>query len=489
MKNNTHVVIYLAVIDTIGIGLAMALSYYLRIAGGFIPYSGPQDLRSYVRIALLILPVWLVLHAISGLYSFDHLFEGLEEYSRVLRASSFGIIALIVGSFWERPIVLSRGWILMTWLLCMSFVIGGRFLFRKWIYRCRTQGLLTTSSVIVGASEHAISLARQLQRSPHAGSKVIGFLDDDLPSGTVVTDSLKILGPPSDLEYLISHFNVNEVIIVPEALAWESLQDIVRHSAAFTSRNVRVRLSPRLYESMTNDVNVYYKASIPMLTIQDFRITGSAAALKEIADYTAAATLFAVSIPFMALAALAMALSGAPQIIERRSMLGLKGVQFTQLKFYTGVGAGNRRTLDRASLRPDAHSFFGLTGRLLYLTGFDKAPQLWNVLRREMSLVGARPVLWAPDRPDSFMRDILTVKPGMTGLWALTYDTGIEYELASTLYYVRNWNILLDIQILIRTLSVAVSGRLRKIHMDHNYQEGTSDNELAARAAAAESGS
>ena len=476
---------YLVIIDALEIALAMALSYYLRITGNVIPYYGPQDLHSYVRIALLILPVWLILHAISGLYSFDLLFEGLGEYSRAIRASSFGIIALIVASFWERPILLSRGWILITWLLCTSFVIGGRFLFRSWVYRCRGQGQLTVSSLIVGASKHAVSLVRQLQRFPQVGSKVIGFLDDHLPAGTVVLDDLKILGSPRDLEYLISRLSVNEVIIVPEALAWESLQDTVRYAAAFAPRNVRVRLSPGLYESMTNGVNVYYRASIPMLTIHDFRIAGPAAALKEFVDYAAGGLLFGLSIPFMALAAMAMAFSGSPHIIERRKMLGLKGGQFTQLKFFTGVGPGNRRTLDRASLRPDAHSFFGLVGRLLYLTGFDKAPQLWNVLRGEMSLVGARPVSWTSDGSDSSVRDILTVKPGMTGLWALTYDTGIEYELASTLYYIRNWNILLDMQILLRTMGVALSGRLWRI----NYSKVTSENKLATRAVVAGSGS
>jgi lipopolysaccharide/colanic/teichoic acid biosynthesis glycosyltransferase len=293
-------------------------------------------------------------------------------------------------------------------------------------------------------------------------------------------EGLKVLGPPRDLEYLISRLHVNEVIIVPEALAWESLQEIVRHSATFAPHNVRVRLSPGLYESMTNGGNVYYKASIPMLTVQGFRIAGPAAAMKEIVDYTVALILFILSLPLMTLSALGMLLSGAPQVIERRKMLGLNGVQFIQLKFYTGVGADNRRTLARASLHPDAHSFFGAIGRWLYISGFDKAPQLWNVLRREMSVVGARPVLWMADRIEPPIKNILTVRPGMTGLWALTHDTGVEYELASTLYYIRNWNILLDVQILIRTLSVALSGRLQS-----NYREVSRENNLAARAAAA----
>jgi lipopolysaccharide/colanic/teichoic acid biosynthesis glycosyltransferase len=471
MKTTKHLIACLAVIDTLEIGMAMALSYYFRIAGDLIPYHGQQDLGAYIRLAILIMPVWLALHAINGLYSLDLLFEGVEEYSRVIRASSFGIVALIVATFWERPPLVSRGWVLITWCLCIAFVTTGRFLFRRWTYRSRVRGNLTALSLIVGASQHAIAIARQLQRSPQSGSRVIGFLDDHLPLGCEVMDGLKVIGSPGNLEYLVSLLSVTEVIIVPEALAWESLQDIARHSAAFSRLNVRIRLSPGVYESITNGVNVYYKASIPMVTIHDLRITGAAAWLKNIVDYSTASLLLGISLPFMALAALALALDGSSRVLDRRKVVGLKGAPFTQLKFHTGVDAENRRTLDRGSLRPGAHSFAGRAGRLLYSTGFDKAPQLWNVLRGEMSLVGARPLLWGLARGESVMRDISTVKPGMTGLWALTDDPSLEYELASTLYYIRSWSLSLDIQILVHTMVGAVSGRLEHVNLGHTRDE------------------
>jgi lipopolysaccharide/colanic/teichoic acid biosynthesis glycosyltransferase len=480
MRTSKHLIAYLAVIDTVEIGLAMALSYYFRIAGGVIPYHGPQDLGGYIRLAALIMPVWLVLHAINGLYSPDLLFEGFEEYSRVIRASSFGIVALIVASFWERPTLLSRGWVLITWCLCIVFVTTGRFLFRKWAHRCRARGCMTTRSLIVGAGQHAITIARQLRRSPQSGSRVIGFLDDHLPLGSEVLEGLGVIGSPGNLEYLVDLLAIDEVIIVPEALAWESLQDIARHSAAFSRRNVRMRLSPGVYESITNGANIYYKASIPMVTIQDLRVTGAAATFKNIVDYCNAFVLLFISLPFMALAALALALVGSRPILDCRKVVGLKGAPFTQLKFHTGVQAGYRRTLDRGSLRQDAHSFAGRVARVLYSTGFDKAPQLWNVLRGEMSLVGARPVLWGLPRGGSVMRDMSTVKPGMTGLWALTGDASPEYELASTLYYIRRWSLLLDIQILAHTIFGAVSGRLRPVTVGHASEEIGFQNLFAA---------
>ena len=126
-------------------------------------------------------------------------------------------------------------------------------------------------------------------------------------------------------------------------------------------------------------------------------------------------------------------------------------------------------------------------GRVLYLTGFDKAPQLWNVLRGEMSLVGARASKASDPIPeDTLLTRILSVKPGMTGLWALTDDTSVDYELRSTLYYIRNWNILLDLQILLRTMTVALFGRLKKMHVEPDPQELISKIAIARSSATAE---
>lgn len=463
----------------------MSLSYYLRIAGHVVPYNGPQDSGGYVRIALLVLPVWVVLHEIMQLYSLDLLFEGLGEYARVIRASTFGIVALSIASFWDRRTILSRGWVLITWLLCIGFVVGGRIVFRHWMIRRRARGRMIASTLIIGASERAVVLAQQLQQATRAGTKVLGFLDDDLPVGANVIGDLKVLGPTRDIEYLIDQIHPDELIIVPEALAWESLQEIVRRTAA-SSLGVRVRLSPGIYESLTTGVNIYYKASIPLLTIHSIRITGADALLKAALDYACGAALLALSAPFMLAAAIALRLSGAPFIIQRRRMLGLQGAPFTQYRFQTGADVQKRRTLARASLDLNAHDFSSVVGRGLYLTGFDKAPQLWNVMRGEMSLVGARAIN-ASRRSEGTEKGtgILSVKPGMTGLWALTDDTTVDYELRSTLYYIRNWNFLLDLQILCRTITVALSGRLKAIHVEGDHRESVSlQKAVAARQAA-----
>jgi lipopolysaccharide/colanic/teichoic acid biosynthesis glycosyltransferase len=487
MRSSKLVIGYLVLLDAAGIALAMVLSYYLRVAGNVIPYYGPRDVPGYLGIAFFILPVWLAVHALNQLYCLDLLFDGLEEYMRVIRASSFCFVALAVASFWERRTLLSRGWVLITWFSCIAFVVGGRFWFRRWIYRQRARGRMATSVLLVGASERGIAMARQLQEAPRLGARVVGFLDDDLAVGAVVMEDVEVLGPPRDLEYLVAQSKADEVIVVPDGLAWESLQEIVRRAAALSSNGVRVRLSPGVYESLTTGVQIYHKASMPLLTIHDIRFTGTDAVCKAALDYGLAAVLLAISIPGMLLAAVYLGLSNSTPVIHRRRMLGLNGAPFTQFRFHTGADADTRRTLARSSLCPGSHSFSGVVGRVLYLTGFDKAPQLWNVLRGEMSLVGARASKASDPIPeDTLLTRILSVKPGMTGLWALTDDTSVDYELRSTLYYIRNWNILLDLQILLRTMTVALFGRLKKMHVEPDPQELISKIAIARSSATAE---
>jgi len=487
VKIYKHIAGSLVALDGLAIGLAMVLSYYLSIGGNFVRYSGPQDGIAYLSAALLIVPLWLASHAIGQLYSPDVLFDGLDEYANVIRASAFGIVALSFVSFWNRSFAFSRGWVVITWLLCLAMVLFGRFLFRQYIYRSRARGRLQSFVMIAGASEQATALARRLQRTPNLGAKVVGFLDDHLPAGTVLMQGCKVLGPPRDIEYLAAQSRASEVIIVPDALAWESLQEIVSRTATLASLGVRIRLSPGVYESLTIGVNMYRKASIPLLTINDIRFAGSDAALKGLIDYVLSAALFLISLPFICAAAVALKISGAPQVIERRKILGLKGVPFTQYKFYTGVASSARRTLARNSLQLNAHTFAGDLGRLLYVTGFDKALQLWNVLRGEMSLVGSRPLsATTSDAGSSSVTRLLTIKPGMTGLWALSDDTTVDYELRSTVYYIRNWDILLDGQILLRTLAVASFGTLRTMHIDGDSLDALVQPPLVTRAATPE---
>lgn len=448
----------LVTIDTLGIGLAMVISYYVRIGGSVVPYYGPRDIGSYVETALCILPAWLLIHAVAQLYSVEMLFDGLEEYAQIIKASTFGVISLIVASFWQRWVLLSRGWVLITWLLSILLVVWGRFIFRRVIYRARTRGRLTTDALIIGANEHAKALARQFRASPRSGTRVIGFLDDYLPEGTPIMDDLRILGPPFDLEYIVAASHATELIIVPEAMAWESFQEIIGKIVS-TPLGITVRLSPGVYEILTTGVSIYNRAYIPLLLINGIRITGLDAIVKATLDYVLGSILVVLTLPVTGLIALALKLSGAPAILARHSVLGLKGNPITIYKFYTGVDRSARRTLARSSFKEQV--FCNRLGRWLYISGMDKLPQLWSVLCGQISLVGTRPVPAGRDQSAEPQYNLLTVKPGMTGPWALTDGTSADQEERLTLYYIRNWNILRDIQLLAQTFIAVVGGRVK----------------------------
>jgi lipopolysaccharide/colanic/teichoic acid biosynthesis glycosyltransferase len=482
----------LVLLDTLAIGAALALAYYLRIASGLLPYSGPHNLAGYTRMAGMVLPVWLLICAGAQLYDPRLLLGGPQEYGQVVKACTFGVIALITLSFWERGVMLSRGWLLLAWALSIILTGGARFAFRRVIFLLRRRGRFITRALVVGANEQAKAIVRQFHTPEGPGVQVLGFLDDYLPPGTRVmgdpsagpsTSSggasgqapstgrrgepfdgaqdrpvepsghcLEVLGTPADLERVARETGAGEVIIVPDALAWESFQEIIQQVAS-TLNDLEVKLSPGFYEILTTGVKVSHKAFVPLLTVERVRITGIDALLKNLLDYGVGAVLLVLTAPLTGLIALILWLVDGHPVLDRHPVLGLGGRLFRTHKFHTGLLGSTRRSLVQplpAALNNPGHA--SRLGAFLYRTALDKLPQLFDVLRGRMSLVGPRTIsVDSEDRYGPWLPSLLTVKPGITGPWAVSNVPTLDDEVRLTIYYIRNWTIWFDLQILFQT--------------------------------------
>ena len=451
----------LILLDTLTVGAALALAYYIRIASGLLPYYAPHEFTAYARTAGMALPIWLLICAGARLYDPHLLLGGPEEYGQVFKACTFGVIGLIVLSFWERGVMLSRGWLLLTWALSIVLVGGARFAFRRVIFRLRRRGLFITRALVVGANEQAKAIVRQFHTPEGPGIQVVGFLDDYLPPGTRVMDDpstgsghrLEVLGSPAELERLAQETGAEEVIIVPDALAWESFQEIIQRVAS-TLNDLEIKLSPGFYEILTTGVKVSHKAFVPLLTVERVRITGIDALLKDMLDYGLGVVLLLLTAPLTGFVALALWLVDGHPILDRHPVLGLGGRPFHTFKFHTGLLGSTRRSLVQplpAKLNKPGNP--SRLGPFLYRTGLDKLPQLFNVLRGQMSLVGPRTIsVGSEERYGPWLPSLLTVKPGITGPWAVSNVPTLDDEIRLTIYYIRNWTIWFDLQVLFQTL-------------------------------------
>jgi lipopolysaccharide/colanic/teichoic acid biosynthesis glycosyltransferase len=406
----------------------------------------PFDIMAAGRGASLVLlvsaiPVAIALFALNHLYTVDELLEGPLEYGRIVYACTLTAFGLSVLGFWWRDvdqIAPSRRLVTALWCLSILAVVAGRFTSRRVVRALRRRGLLTTRTVIVGLGGPGLSLSRHFHELRHAGVEVVGFIDDFLPPGTPVTDGLKVLGPPSALPAILDETGAAEIIVVPTAMAWESFNDLIRDTATLNGH--AVRLTTGFRDILAANVKVHHFASMPLLTIERTRITGLDAVLKQLMDYLAATALLFVGLPVLALVALVLRLQGI-EPFHRAEFIGRGGLRFRAVML-NSAAPGNG--IQRAAVR----------------LGLDKVTQLGNVFRGRMSIVGPRPVPVARwHEYERWVPNLLTVKPGITGPWAVTAHASLDDEMQSTLFYIRNYSIWLDVEIILRSAIQVLAGR------------------------------
>ncbi len=426
---------------TIYIGLTVA--YTVRYSLDWLPLI-ERLVPITERYALVIpfaIPLWLILFAVNRLYDPRYLLIGLQEYSKIIAACSMGILILIVLSFIEPNLSVSRSWLMFSWVLTIFFVSGERFSVRRIVQVSRRRGSFLTRAIIVGANEHAKAIARQLMPVTQSGVEVVGFLDDFLPSESRVLDDLRVLDRPSALARVAAETRATEAIVVQGAIAWESFMEIITRSASELD-GLQIKLSPGFYELLATGVSLSHDGFVPLLSLEKNRITGVDALMKLTLDLGFSFVALIVTSPILLLTMILVRLAARGSVFEPYYVLGAGGKQFTTWKFRTHLADPEHKTQDHRFAKP------------LYRLGVDKLPQFINILRGEMSLVGPRPIPAARSQIyQEWLPTLLAVKPGFTGPWVVAGKSvhSLEDEIRLDLYYIRQWTIWLDLQILLQT--------------------------------------
>jgi exopolysaccharide biosynthesis polyprenyl glycosylphosphotransferase len=456
-------------LDAAAVVAAFALAYGIRFKTGlpFLetpPYSG----AFYATVAIWSVPVWLLLLAAFRLYDRRLLFMGVTEYARVANACTAGLVAEVMLSFLDVALPISRGWLLLTWLLSIVLVCSGRFFARRVLTVLRRSGRYRSPTLIVGANEEGKALAEQLMADSGAGPQVLGYVDFALAPGTRVANGLDVVASAETLAVTIEQLRVKEVVIASTAASREQLIDLYRTIGQ--NADVEMRLSSGLFEILTTGMHVMEINRVPLMTPRRVRITGADSVVKTVIDYVTAALALMVLSPLLALLAVLVRLDSPGPVIHRRRVLGVSGRPFDAFKFRTMMVNAERRKTQRAINFPDrrrtlkskADPRVTRFGAFLRRSSLDELPQLVNVLRGEMSLVGPRMI--APDEASRYGKwqfNLLTVKPGITGPWQVHGRGDIPYEerVRLSMDYIRNYSLWLDLEILVRTVFVVLLRR------------------------------
>lgn len=452
----------LLVTDALMLLIAFTLAYVVRFTSDIPLFrEGVSSVIYYTWLVLILIPIWLALFALLQLYDFHLLLSGTSEYARALNGCTSGMMLVVLVSFVIPEFVIARGWLMLAWLLSTILVCANRLFLRRVAQTLRYRGWFVTPAVIVGTNSEAISLAVQLRESLYSGFQVIGFIEEShTPEQERNVQSilgLPVLGTLASLPDVIQQKEIEEVVLASTALTRTQLLETTLQLSAIPQ--VNLALSSGLYEIFTTGLRVNTRNAVPLLRLNRLRLDPIELVLKSILDYTVVLLGAFLLLPFLGIIALLIKLDSPGPVFYRRQVLGVGGKTFGAFKFRTMVMDGDAVLAKHPELLAELQANHKLkhdpritkVGSWLRRMSLDELPQLLNVLLGQMSLVGPRMITTTEASMYGMMKhNLLTVKPGITGLWQVSGRSDLSYEerVRLDMHYIRNYSIWLDLQIL-----------------------------------------
>ncbi|MGQ9714692.1 MAG: undecaprenyl-phosphate glucose phosphotransferase [Anaerolineae bacterium] len=455
--------------DVILINLAFALAYWIRY---HLQWFRPVDevyytsYRTYIPIGLALTGVLLVSYGLEGVYRPSRGRSWFDEVYAIFSGTTTGIVLMVAIFYFYQPQYHSRlifiyALVLITALLGLSRLAKHSFL--EWL---RRRGTGVDRVLIVGAGEVGRTVMRNLVARPELGYQVVGYVDDDPQKGSSALGRFRGRGGWARRPAGLAGGGVDEVIIT---LPWMYHRKILSLVSQCQQARVRVRIVPDVFQMRLTHVDVDDLNGIPLIGLRDVAISGWKLFLKRAVDVVGALVGLVVLSPLMACIALVVRLETPGSPIYRQTRIGREGRPFTLYKFRS-MYQGAEEERDRlAPLNEADGPLFKIrddprvtrVGRVLRRLSLDELPQLWNVLRGDMSLVGPRPPL--PEEVAQYQdwhKRRLEVAPGITGLWQVSGRSELTFDemVMLDLYYIENWSLGLDFRIALRTIPRVILG-------------------------------
>lgn len=462
-RDYRRLTVVLLLMDALVIGMSSLLAYTAR--SQLSQLEGLGALADEVSVAVAVLPLWLSILAALGCYRTQYLTSGGEGIRRFAAATLGGLLALGFASFLLN-LQLSRLYVALTFLFVLGLGTAGRVGLRTWLIAQRTAGRFTRNVVLAGLDEDSRRLARTLREAPHCGYRLVAVVDDDTPPGVEALEDLPVVGGVDSAAQAAAAHGADLVLVAPTGMRPGSLREL---TVQLQGSGLAVAIAPSLYETVLRRVTVETAANVPLLHVEQVRLTAGKALTKRFVDLIAGSALLALALPLMLTAAVAVRLHSPGPALFRQTRIGRDGREFTVLKFRTMELHADDRLQEVADLNEAGHHFFKVrddprvtrVGRLLRRWSIDETPQLVNVLRGDMTLVGPRPPLPREvARYEPWHRQRLRVKPGVTGVWQVSGRSHVPFDEAVRMdvFYIENWSLGYDFLLLAKTVT-AVLGR------------------------------
>jgi exopolysaccharide biosynthesis polyprenyl glycosylphosphotransferase len=454
----------LLVTDAVAVNIAVFVAYVVRFdAIGTTQVSGELS-TSYLVVSVVLMWSWFAALVLGRAHDRRLVGTGAAEYQRVVSVTWRLFASVAVVAFLLR-MEIARGYLAIALPIGLALLLSGRFLWRQWLSRQRREGRLQSRVVVVGNLTTAEALVRRLGERTGAGFGVAGVcLTEDVAPRTVL--GAPVLGTVAEVVDVARAVHADTVAVAGSDAS--TAEAVRRLGWDLEGSGIDLALAVSLTDVAGPRVLMQPVDGLPLMYVDEPRFSGPKYALKSVVDWLAAAAIaLAISPLLLVVAVLVKATSPGP-VLYRQERIGRNGQTFRMLKFRSMVTGAHSR-LDEAMVDGSVGLFYKNRndprvtplGRVLRRYSVDELPQLLNVLRGEMSLVGPRPQI---DREvalyDRKAHRRLLVKPGLTGLWQvsgrseLTPEEGIRMDV----YYVENWTLAGDLVILARTARAMLTG-------------------------------
>ncbi len=434
---------------------ALASAYFLRFRAEIIPVTrGIPDVALYDRLFPLMAVLWPAVYYFYGLYQVRRHRSRVEEGLAVLGATGLATLLLAGLATFYRGFSYSRAVFLMFFCLDVVFVFAGRTAIRRYLEEAWRHGVGVRHVLVVGAGRLGRAVVEKLHEHPEAGLRAIGFVDDAPEKLGTEYLGAPVLGTTAEAARIVDERGADTVFLALPLDAHRTMLAVLQE----VGRTIAdVRVVPDLLQYITFRAGVEDMDGLPVVHLTQVPLTGWMSLVKRALDVGLSGTALVVLSPVYAAIALAIRASDRGPILYRQRRMGLDGRSFDILKFRSMVVDAEGRSGPTWTSPDDERRT--RVGIFLRRWSLDELPQLVNVLRGEMSLVGPR-----PERPE-FVREFKEkfpqymlrhrVRAGITG-WAQVHgwrgNTSLSKRIEYDLYYIENWSLALDFRILWMTL-------------------------------------
>ncbi|HSP33218.1 MAG TPA: sugar transferase [Thermoanaerobaculia bacterium] len=440
-----------------------------RVAPAHFP-TGLFPLGEYLKIYPFVVVIWSILLFSYHSYHSHRTVPLRKEALTILRVVVVGNLLLATLAYLLPLRQLSRVWFMLFSVLSALLLIGEKVLVRVLARYVRAAGLNYRTILIVGTGRRALDVARMVVNHKYWGYKILGFVSDGhrLPNGWA---RFRVFGDVPDLKKILEEQpRVQPIDEIVFAVTRKKLDEMKQIFLMCEELGIRTRVAMNFFNNRVARIEVEELEGIPFLTFTTTPSNETQLAAKRMLDIAISMLLLVVTMPVLVIAGLAIKLSSPGSVLFKQERIGLNGRIFTLYKFRTMIEDAHERRAEVMQLNEMTGPVFKAkddprvtgVGRWLRRFSFDEIPQLWNVLKGDMSLVGPRPPI--PEVVASYHRwhrRRLSMKPGLTCLWQVSGRNNVDFDrwMQLDLQYIDNWSPSLDLKILLRTIPAVLSGK------------------------------